>query len=143
MLRDRIVCGINDPIIQRCLLSEKALSFKSAMERLAQGMESAAKNVRELNVPARNLPSSTATVTNAGQNPVNQVGDQAASRTPPIHVTDVGNLDIMPRLASTKKQFATNVEKLVTYRGSAGVNKRNHRNQSIMYRMMQQMSTRC
>ena len=57
--------------------------------------------------------------TNAGQNPVNQVGDQAASKTPPIHVTDVGNLDIMPRLASTKKQFATNVEKLVTYRGSA------------------------
>ena len=83
MLRDRIVCGINDPIIQRRLLSEKALTFKSAME-LAQGMESAAKNVRKLNVPARDLPSSTATgVTNAGQNPVNQVGDQAASRTPP------------------------------------------------------------
>ena len=83
MLRDRIVCGINDPIIQRRLLSEKALTFKSAME-LAQGMESAAKNVRELNVPARDLPSSTATgVTNAGENPVNQVGDQAASRTPP------------------------------------------------------------
>ena len=56
------ICGINDPIIQRRLLSEKALSFKSAMERLAQGMESAAKNVRELNVPARDLPSSTATV---------------------------------------------------------------------------------
>ena len=62
---------------------KKALTFKSAME-LAQGMESAAKNVRKLNVPARDLPSSTATgVTNAGQNPVNQVGDQAASRTPP------------------------------------------------------------
>ena len=54
MLRDHIVCGINDPIIQRRLLSEKALTFKSAME-------SAAKNVRELNVPARDLPSSTAT----------------------------------------------------------------------------------
>ena len=82
MLRDRIVCGINDPIIQHCLQSEKALPFKSAME-LAQEMESAAKNVRELNAPARNLLSFTATVTNAGQNPVNQVGDQAASRTPP------------------------------------------------------------
>ena len=83
MLRDRIICGINNPIIQHRLLSEKALTSKSAME-LAQGMESAAKNVRELNVPARDLPSSTATgVTNAGQNPVNQVGDQAASRTPP------------------------------------------------------------
>ena len=51
MLRDRIVCRINDTIIQRCLLSEKELSFKTALE-LAQGMESAAKNVRELTVPA-------------------------------------------------------------------------------------------
>ena len=51
MLRDRIVCGINDSIIQRLLLAEKGLSFKTALE-LAQGMESAAKNVRELNVPA-------------------------------------------------------------------------------------------
>ena len=39
-LRDRIVCGINDNIIQRRLLAEKGLSFKIALE-LAQGMESA------------------------------------------------------------------------------------------------------
>ena len=44
MLRHRIVCSINDSIIQRRLLSEKELSFKSALE-LAQGMESAAKNI--------------------------------------------------------------------------------------------------
>ena len=82
MLRDHIVCGINDTIIQHCLLSEKELSFKTALE-LAQGMELAAKNVRELAVPARDLPS-TAGPTAAAHNPVNQVGDNAASnRTPP------------------------------------------------------------
>jgi len=42
MLRDRLVCGINDPIIQCRLLAEKALTFKTAME-LSQGMESAVK----------------------------------------------------------------------------------------------------
>ena len=42
MLRDRIVCGINDAVIQRRLLSEKELTFKSALE-VAQGMESAAQ----------------------------------------------------------------------------------------------------
>ena len=47
MLRDRIVCGVNDAVIQRRLLSEKELTFKSALE-IAQGMESAAQNVREL-----------------------------------------------------------------------------------------------
>ena len=50
---------------------------------LAQGMESAAKNVRELNVPARDLPSGTGPSITAGQNPVNQVGDNAAGRSPP------------------------------------------------------------
>ena len=39
MLRDRIVCGIND--IQRRLLAEANLSFAKAIE-LAQGMETAA-----------------------------------------------------------------------------------------------------
>ena len=82
MLRDCIVCGINDTIIQHRLLSEKELSFKTALE-LAQGMESAAKNVRELNVPARDLPSGTGPSITAGQNTVNQVGDNAASRSPP------------------------------------------------------------
>jgi len=47
ILRDRIVCGINDGVIQRRLLSEKELTFKTALE-IIQGMESAAKNVKEL-----------------------------------------------------------------------------------------------
>ena len=47
MLRDRIVCRINDDVIQRRLLSEKDLTYKKALE-IAQGMESAAQDVKEL-----------------------------------------------------------------------------------------------
>ena len=47
MLRDRLVCGINDESIQRRLLAEATLTFKKALE-LAQGMEAAAKDVREM-----------------------------------------------------------------------------------------------
>ena len=47
MLRDCLVCGINDAGIQRRLLAESTLSFKKAFE-LAQGLESAAQNVKQL-----------------------------------------------------------------------------------------------
>ena len=47
MLRDRIVCGINNAAIQCLLLSEKDLTYKKAL-KIAQGMESAAQNVKEL-----------------------------------------------------------------------------------------------
>ena len=45
-------------------------------------MESVAKNVRELNVLAQELPF-TAEPTAAAQNPVNQLGDNATNRSPP------------------------------------------------------------
>ena len=48
MLRDRLVCGINDEKIQLKLLSEKdTLTFEDAMD-LALAMETATKNAREL-----------------------------------------------------------------------------------------------
>ena len=47
MIRDRIVCGINDDRTQRRLLSESTLDFKKAME-IAQGMEVAARNIIDL-----------------------------------------------------------------------------------------------
>ena len=47
MLRDRLVCGINDSAIQRRLLAEDKLSFTKAME-ISQGMEAATKNVQTL-----------------------------------------------------------------------------------------------
>ena len=50
MLRDRLVCGIQDENIQKRLLAEKKLTFAKAME-LVQRMEAATKNVRELHSP--------------------------------------------------------------------------------------------
>ena len=47
MLRDRLVCGVNDERIQRRLLAESHLEFKKAME-LATAMETADRNTRDL-----------------------------------------------------------------------------------------------
>ena len=47
MLRDRLVCGVNDERIQRRLLAESQLEFKKAME-LAAVMETADRNTRDL-----------------------------------------------------------------------------------------------
>ena len=47
MLRDRLVCGINDDRIQRRLLSESSLKFERAWE-IAQAMELAAKNAKDI-----------------------------------------------------------------------------------------------
>ncbi len=50
MLRDRFVCGINDAHIQRRLLAEKDLTFKTAYD-LALAMESADRDVQDLQRP--------------------------------------------------------------------------------------------
>ena len=58
MLRDRLVCGVNDERIQRRLLAESQLEVKKAME-LATAMETADKNTRDLqngNPSARESP---------------------------------------------------------------------------------------
>ena len=47
MLRDRLVCGINDSRLQRRLLTEPGLTFQKALE-LARAFESAEKNARDL-----------------------------------------------------------------------------------------------
>ena len=47
MLRDRMVCGINDQRMQRRLLAEPDLTCKKAVE-LAQAIESADQNVQDL-----------------------------------------------------------------------------------------------
>ena len=57
MLRDRIVCGINDPRIQRRLLAERELTYKSAFE-LAQSMETADQNTNDLQTSPRSEPRS-------------------------------------------------------------------------------------
>lgn len=47
MLRDRLVCGINDDRIQRRLLSETDLTFEKAF-KIAVAAEAASKNVQDL-----------------------------------------------------------------------------------------------
>ena len=47
MLRDRLVCGINEEKIQRRLLQEANLTFEDAL-RIARAMETAAKKSLEM-----------------------------------------------------------------------------------------------
>ena len=47
MLRDRLVCGINDETTQRLLLAESRLTYKKALE-IATSQETASKNVQAL-----------------------------------------------------------------------------------------------
>ena len=47
MLRDRLVCGINDGSTQRRLLSEPDLTYKKALD-IAQALETAERNVQDL-----------------------------------------------------------------------------------------------
>ena len=62
MLCDRLVCGIQDPRIQRRLLAESKLEFKQAFE-LAQAMESADRDAKTLvnnpAAPVHAIPSQT------------------------------------------------------------------------------------
>ena len=63
MLRDRIVCGVNDARIQRRLLAETDLTFKKALE-VAQAMELADRGATDiLGLPAV-LPASSAPIHN-------------------------------------------------------------------------------
>ena len=52
MLRDRLVCGIGDEKVQEQLLAKSDLTLQKAME-IAQGIETAARNVKELHAPSR------------------------------------------------------------------------------------------
>ena len=47
MLRDRLVCGIHDIRIQRCLLAEPNLTFKKALE-LAIALETVDRDTKDL-----------------------------------------------------------------------------------------------
>ena len=53
MLRDRLVCGINNHQIQKRLLAEPDLKYQKAVE-LALAMESASKNVGDLHMTKTN-----------------------------------------------------------------------------------------
>ena len=54
LLHDEIMCGINDDGIQQKLFAEKTLTYQRALEP-SQGLETAAKNVKELKIGRREL----------------------------------------------------------------------------------------
>ena len=59
MLRDQLVWGIKNNSMQQCLLQEAKLMYKRALE-LAQGLDTAAQNVRTLKNPSQEADLSTA-----------------------------------------------------------------------------------
>ena len=61
MLRDRLVCGINDDQVQSCLLAEPNLTFEKAYE-LVQAMQTADQDAREL----QGMPAVTVNKLNGG-----------------------------------------------------------------------------
>ena len=71
MLRDRLVCGVEDSRIQRRLLAEPELTFDKAFE-IAMASESAEKNVKDLQspVPVNKLKS------HGTQNPCYRCGEK-------------------------------------------------------------------
>lgn len=60
MLRDRLVCGVNNHQIQKRLLAEPGLKYQKAVE-LALAMESASKNVGDLHMTKTNANSARST----------------------------------------------------------------------------------
>ena len=64
MLRDRLVCGVNNEQLQRRLLSESQLTFKKALE-IAQTFETAARDAKDL----QDAPRFTAPVHNVTRTP--------------------------------------------------------------------------
>ena len=49
MLRDHLVCEVNEETIQCRLLAESGLTLKKTL-KIAQGLEAAARNVREIRI---------------------------------------------------------------------------------------------
>ena len=67
MLRDRLVCGVNDERLQRRLLAEPQLTFQKALE-LSQAFESSVKDAKDLQNSSR-VPASV---------PINAITDPKA-----------------------------------------------------------------
>ena len=72
MLRDQLICGINDDRMQHRLLAESGLTFKKTY-KLAQAMETADHDARELQGPPPNAV-----------NKLNKVVRAATRRSPPM-----------------------------------------------------------
>ena len=74
MLRDRLICGINDARIQRRLLAEAEIDFPKALQ-IAQAMESADRDAQDLQTLQSETPGMTeAAVHSAGGGVTNRQG---------------------------------------------------------------------
>ena len=76
MIRDRIVCGINDEAMQKRLLAEPKLTYARAIE-LAQSLEQADKNVKELKLKSKGIENAMGT---ASEQEVHRVSEQRCFR---------------------------------------------------------------
>ena len=93
MLRDRLFCGVNDPRIQRRLLSEAALDFDKAMEMADRDAE----NFKDAGSAESTTTAVAGAVHKAGQAPLKTV-------------TGVG-VSTEPQSAATKRRCVTIVGK--------------------------------
>ena len=74
MLRDRLICGINDARIQRRLLAEAEIDFPKALQ-IAQAMESADRDAQDLQTLQSETPlMADAAVRSAGGSDTNRQG---------------------------------------------------------------------
>ena len=99
MLRDQIVCGINDPQIQCCLLAEHELTYQSAFE-LVQSMETADQNTPQA------APQSEPRSTQDDFHYIPQTGNQS-----PHFIAFVVEVTIKLQIASTRMLFARTIKK--------------------------------
>ena len=72
MLRDRIVWGINNEAIQRKLLQQATLTYAKAI-MLAQGIETANSNLKEMRAPTTELTASSSTGVTVKTEPVHKM----------------------------------------------------------------------
>ena len=99
MLRDRIVCGINDDTIQKRLLAEVKLTYAKALE-LAQGLETAARNVKEIS--CKKETASPYTLTRNGQQEVYKVTPERKAKLSCYHCGKAGHVASKCRFKGAK-----------------------------------------
>ena len=103
MVRDRLICGINEPRIQRRLLAETKVDFKRAME-IAQAMETADRDATHLQ-GLQKEPMPTETAVHVARKPQGWKG-------PALMQTVTGVVaDISPPSASSKRPNVTPAER--------------------------------
>ena len=80
MLRDCIIWGINDEPTQRKLLQETDLTYAKAV-LVAQGFETANKNLKEMHAPKAEATSVSSTGVHVKSEPMHKVSGKRASTT--------------------------------------------------------------